>query len=108
MAFRVSPEHRERNTMSANPTIPTFEFSSLPSIDAIDLAAVIGGEGWGQWIGKYTGAALGAAGGAPLGTGGGSWTGPGAIAAGGALGGAGAAMGYDYGGRFGNWVTGGR
>lgn len=85
-----------------------IEFSELPSIDIHNLDFILGGEGWGQWVGKYAGAALGGAGGALLGTAGGSWTGPGAIAAGGALGGAGAAMGYDYGGRFGNWLSGGR
>ena len=90
--------------MSANPTINEFDFSSLPSIDALDLEAIMGGEGWGQ----YAGAAVGGAGGALLGTGAGSWTGPGAIAAGGALGAVGAAAGYDYGGQFGNWLTGGK
>ncbi|HUJ58385.1 MAG TPA: hypothetical protein VLX92_07830 [Kofleriaceae bacterium] len=94
--------------MSANPEVATFEFSSLPAIDSLDLNAVIGGEGWGQWAGKYIGAGLGGAGGALLGTGAGAWTGPGAIAAGGALGGVGAAAGYDYGGKVGNWLTGGR
>jgi hypothetical protein len=81
---------------------------TFDTIDLDQLAFVAGGEGWGQWIGKYAGAALGGAGGALLGTGAGAWTGPGAIAAGGALGGAGAALGYDYGGQFGNWLTGGR
>ena len=85
-----------------------LDFSTLPSLDAIDLATVLGGEGWGEWVGKYAGAAVGGAGGALLGTGAGAWTGPGAIAAGGALGAVGAAAGYDYGGRFGKWVTGGR
>ena len=94
--------------MSANPTINDFDFSSLPSIDSLDLEAIMGGEGWGQWVGKYAGAAVGGAGGALLGTGAGAWTGPGAIAAGGALGAVGAAAGYDYGGRFGNWLTGGK
>ncbi|HEY5923595.1 MAG TPA: hypothetical protein VIV11_18065 [Kofleriaceae bacterium] len=72
------------------------------------LEAILGGEGWGQWAGKYVGAGLGGLGGAALGTGGFSWTGPGALAAGAFLGSAGAAAGYDYGGRVGNWLTGGR
>lgn len=94
--------------MSANPATFDLDFSALPSIDALDLDAVMGGEGWGQWVGKYAGAAIGGAGGALLGTAGGSWTGPGAIATGGALGAVGAAAGYDYGGQFGNWLTGGK
>ena len=57
---------------------PAISFSDLPSIDAINLDLITGGEGWGQWIGKYAGATLGGA------------------------------LGYDYGGQFGNWLTGGR
>lgn len=96
--------------MSANPAIAHIDFSNLPSIDSIDLASVIGGEGWGQWIGKYAGAALGGGGGAVAGgLGGTALGGPiGGLAGGGALGGVGAAAGYDYGGKFGNWLTGGR
>lgn len=94
--------------MSANPATFDLDFNALPSIDVLDLEAVMGGEGWGQWVGKYAGAALGGAGGALLGTAGGSWTGPGAIATGGAVGAVGAAAGYDYGGQFGNWLTGGK
>jgi hypothetical protein len=30
---------------------PAISFSDLPSIDALHL--ITGGEGWGQWIGKY-------------------------------------------------------
>ena len=94
--------------MSANPTFNDFDFTALPTIDGVDLDAVLGGEGWGQWAGKYIGAGVGAVAGGALGTGGFSWTGPGAVAAGAALGGVGGAMGYDYGGKFGNWLTGGR
>lgn len=98
--------------MSTNPALYDLDFSALPSIDSLHLDAVIGGaegqEGWGQWVGKYAGAALGGTAGAALGTGGFSWTGPGALAAGAALGSAGAAAGYDYGGKLGNWITGGR
>jgi hypothetical protein len=97
--------------MSANPAFYDHDFSALPTIDSLDLNAVVGGaeqEGWGQWAGKYVGAGLGGLGGAALGTGGFSWSGPGALAAGAFLGSAGAAAGYDYGGKVGNWLTGGQ
>jgi hypothetical protein len=85
--------------MSANPAIT---FSDLPSIEDLDLAFIVGGEGWGQWAGKYIGAGVGAAAGFGVGTAVGSPV-AGAVA-GGVLG----AAGYDYGGQFGNWLTGGR
>jgi hypothetical protein len=50
----------------------TFSFSDLPSINTIDLDAIVGGEGWGEWVGKYAGATvgggLGALGGTAAGT----------------------------------------
>jgi hypothetical protein len=94
--------------MSAHSAIVDFDFSALPSLDALDLEAIMGGEGWGQWAGKYVGAAVGGAGGALIGAGGGAWAGPVGVAAAGALGAAGASLGYDYGGQVGNWLTGGK
>ena len=89
---------------------PAISFSDLPSIDPIDLGMIIGGEGWGEWVGKYAGAAvgggLGALGGTAAGT---AIAGPvGGVVGGGAGGAVGGAAGYDLGGRFGNWLTGGR
>ena len=96
--------------MTANPAINDFDFTALPSIDSLDLGFIMGGadEGWGSWVGKYAGAAVGGAGGALIGAGAGAWTGPGGVAAAGALGAAGASLGYDYGGKLGNWLTGGK
>ena len=82
--------------MTANP--PIFE---LPTIDISDLDYIVGGEGWGQWVGKYAGAFVGGAAGVAAGT-------PGGPIVQGGLGALGASAGYDYGGRFGNWLTGGR
>ena len=87
-----------------------LNFSELPSINAFDLDAVVGGEGWGEWAGKYIGAGLGGAAGAGLGfVGGGAVAGPpGAAVGSAALGSVGGAMGYDYGAKAGKWLTGGR
>jgi hypothetical protein len=100
-------EARKGTTTMHNPAI---SFSDLPSIDTVDLNTILGGEGWGEWVGKYAGAAvgggLGALGGTALGT---AVGGPvGGVVGGGAGGTVGGAAGYDLGGRFGNWVTGGR
>jgi hypothetical protein len=89
---------------------PAINFSDLPSIELTDLSAVLGGEGWGQWVGKYAGAAVGGGLGALAGTAAGTAIGGpvGGVVGGGAVGGVAGAAGYDYGGRFGNWLTGGR
>jgi len=99
--------HTERNLQMQNPAI---SFSDLPSIELTDLSAVLGGEGWGEWVGKYAGAAIGGGLGALGGTAAGTAVGGpvGGVVGGGAGGGLGGALGYDYGGRFGNWLTGGR
>jgi hypothetical protein len=100
-------EHQKGTSSMHNPAI---RFSDLPGLDVVDLSTVLGGEGWGQWVGKYAGAALGGGLGALGGTAAGTAVGGpvGGVVGGGAGGGLGGALGYDYGGRFGNWLTGGR
>jgi hypothetical protein len=87
-----------------------LSFSDLPSIDLNNLDAIVGGEGWGEWIGKYAGATIGGGLGALGGTAAGTAVGGpvGGVVGGGAGGAVGGAAGYDLGGRFGKWVTGGR
>jgi hypothetical protein len=79
-------------------------FHELATIDVICLDAVSGGaeaEAWGEWAGKYIGAA--AAGGTA------AWlTTPFSPFVQGAAATAAAIAGYEYGGRFGKWLTGGR
>ena len=89
---------------------PAISFSDLPSIDTLHLDLITGGEGWGEWVGKYAGATIGGGLGALGGTAAGTAIGGpvGGVVGGGAGGGLGAAAGYDLGGRFGNWLTGGR
>jgi len=81
-----------------------LDINAFPTIDISALDYIVGGaerEGWGQWAGKYAGAFVGGAAGVAAGT-------PGGPLLQGGLGAVGAAAGYDYGGRFGNWLTGGR
>jgi hypothetical protein len=105
---RLEPSEARKGTFDMHN--PAINLSDLPSIDLMDLSAVLGGEGWGQWAGKYAGAAIGGGLGAFGGTVGGTAVGGpvGGVVGGGAGGGLGGALGYDYGGRFGNWLTGGR
>src|SRR3954463_3190428 len=102
------PSEHQKGTFSMHN--PAISFSDLPGLDVVDLSTVLGGEGWGQWVGKYAGAALGGGLGALGGTAAGTAVGGpvGGVVGGGAGGGLGGAVGYDYGGRFGNWLTGGR
>ncbi len=88
----------------------TLQFSDLPSIHALELDFITGGEGWGSWVGKYAGTTIGGGLGAAAGfVGGGAVAGPpGAAVGAAAVGSLGGAAGYDAGKSFGNWVTGGR
>ena len=96
--------------MSVNAPVLDLGCYALPIVDMSKLDSVIGGdaqEGWGHWAGRYVGAAVGGGLAAGLATPLNAVPVVGQALYGGTvcLGGA---VGYDYGGRLGNWLTGGR